>query len=104
MIQDGSRNACKTKDGFVHHELNISDRKAMLELFSTLKPSVVVHTAAQPFNDKAASIPSDDFDTNTVGSLNILEASRQSCPESPIFTCLPTRSMETYLFKYQRRN
>ena len=94
-------------DGFVHHELDIRDRKAMLELFSTLKPSVVVHTAAQPSHDKAASIPFDDFDTNAVGTLNILEACRQSCPESPIIhmstnkvygdlpNCIPMNELET---------
>ena len=28
-------------------------------------------------------IPFDDFDTNAVGTLNLLEAARQACPESP---------------------
>jgi CDP-paratose 2-epimerase len=44
---------------------------------------VIVHAAAQPSHDRAASIPFDDFDTNAVGTLNLLEASRQACPEAP---------------------
>jgi CDP-paratose 2-epimerase len=42
-----------------------------------------VHTAAQPSHDRAAAIPFDDFDTNAVGTLNLLEAARRACPESP---------------------
>lgn len=69
--------------GFVHHELDIRDRPGVLALLAKVKPSVVVHTAAQPSHDRAAAIPFDDFDTNAVGTLNLLEAARQSCPESP---------------------
>lgn len=52
-------------------------------LLKKLRPSVIVHTAAQPSHDRAAAIPFDDFDTNAVGTLNLLEATRQACPESP---------------------
>jgi CDP-paratose 2-epimerase len=69
--------------GYVHHELDIRDRQGMLDLVSEIRPSAIVHTAAQPSHDRAAAIPFDDFDTNAVGTLNLLEAARQSCPESP---------------------
>ena len=69
--------------GFVHHELDIRNRTGVLELVKTVKPNVIVHTAAQPSHDRAAAIPFDDFDTNAVGTLNLLEATRQACPESP---------------------
>jgi CDP-paratose 2-epimerase len=68
---------------FVHHELDIRDRAGALALIKELRPSVIVHTAAQPSHDRAAAIPFDDFDTNAVGTLNLLEATRQFCPESP---------------------
>ena len=55
----------------------------MLALVRQLKPDAIVHTAAQPSHDRAAAIPFDDFDTNAVGTLNLLEAARQACPESP---------------------
>jgi CDP-paratose 2-epimerase len=69
--------------GFVHHELDIRDRDGVLRLLAELKPHAIVHTAAQPSHDRAAAIPFDDFDTNAVGTLNLLEATRQACPESP---------------------
>ena len=69
--------------GFVHHELDIRDRAGVLALVRDVKPAVIVHTAAQPSHDRAAAIPFDDFDTNAVGTLNLLEAARQACPESP---------------------
>lgn len=68
---------------FVHHELDIRDRQGVLELFNVIKPDAIVHTAAQPSHDLAASIPFDDFDTNAVGTLNLLEAARQNCADSP---------------------
>ena len=68
---------------FKHHELDIRDRAAVIELVSALKPSAIVHTAAQPSHDRAADIPFDDFDVNAVGTLNMLEAARRHCAESP---------------------
>jgi CDP-paratose 2-epimerase len=72
-----------TIKGFVHHELDIRDRQGVLNLIESLQPDAIVHTAAQPSHDRAAAIPFDDFDTNAVGTLNLLEAVRQFCPESP---------------------
>ena len=68
---------------FVHHELDIRDRQGVLALLREVRPDAIVHTAAQPSHDRAAAIPFDDFDTNAVGTLNLLEATRQACPESP---------------------
>ena len=68
---------------FSHHELDIRNRVDVLELIKNLKPSVIIHTAAQPSHDRAAAIPFDDFDTNAVGTLNLLEAARQFAPEAP---------------------
>ncbi len=69
--------------GYQHHELDIRNREGILELLRTVRPDAIVHTAAQPSHDRAAAIPFDDFDTNAVGTLNLLEAARQACPESP---------------------
>jgi CDP-paratose 2-epimerase len=70
-------------EGFRHHELDIRNRDGVLALMKEVKPDAIVHTAAQPSHDRAAAIPFDDFDTNAVGTLNMLEAVRQACPESP---------------------
>jgi CDP-paratose 2-epimerase len=68
---------------YVHHEIDIRDRYRVLELVKEVGPTVIVHAAAQPSHDRAANIPFDDFDTNAVGTLNLLEAARRACPESP---------------------
>jgi len=78
-----SRLAQQLGTAFLHHELDIRDRQGVLDLLRELKPDAIVHTAAQPSHDRAAAIPFDDFDTNAVGTLNLLEAARQACPESP---------------------
>jgi CDP-paratose 2-epimerase len=67
---------------FQHHELDIRHRAGVMDLVGALRPAAIVHTAAQPSHDLAAAIPFDDFDTNAVGTLNLLEAARQFCPES----------------------
>lgn len=62
---------------FVHHEIDIRDREGVIRLVSEIRPDAIVHTAAQPSHDRAAAIPFDDFDTNAVGTLNMLEATRR---------------------------
>ena len=73
-----------TLSTFHHHEVDVRDREGMLDLIRTLRPGAIVHAAAQPSHDRAASIPFEDFDTNAVGTLNVLEAARRFCPESPL--------------------
>jgi CDP-paratose 2-epimerase len=68
---------------FTHHEVDIRDRARVLELVAAIRPNAIVHTAAQPSHDLAASRPFDDFDVNAMGTMNLLEAARRSCPESP---------------------
>ncbi|MBA4189055.1 MAG: NAD-dependent epimerase [Planctomycetaceae bacterium] len=62
---------------FSHRELDIRDRNAVLALLKDVKPDLIVHAAAQPSHDLAASRPFDDFDVNAVGTLNLLEATRR---------------------------
>jgi CDP-paratose 2-epimerase len=74
---------------YQHHNLDIRDRAAVLNLFQKYGSAVslVIHTAAQPSHDWAAKEPFTDFDINAGGTLNFLEATRQFCPEAPfIFT------------------
>lgn len=68
---------------FVHHEVDIRDRSGVLNLLETVRPDAIVHTAAQPSHDLAAKMPFADFDTNAVGTMNMLEATRQFAVESP---------------------
>ena len=68
---------------FTHHELDIRDRAGVLKLVAEIRPTAIVHAAAQPSHDRAAAIPFDDFDTNAGGTLNLLEAARRAVPEAP---------------------
>jgi CDP-paratose 2-epimerase len=69
--------------GYRHHATDIRDRDAILALVRETRPSVIIHCAAQPSHDRAAAIPFLDFEVNAVGTLNLLEAARQVCPEAP---------------------
>jgi len=64
-------------------DVDIRDRAALIKLVAEVKPDAVVHTAAQPSHDLAASRPFDDFDVNAVGTLNLLEAVRQYATDIP---------------------
>ncbi len=77
---------------FKHVELDIRNRKDVLAFMEGIKPEAVVHTAAQPSHDLAASRPFDDFDTNAVGTLNLLESTRRFFPEA-VFVHLSTNKV-----------
>ena len=66
-----------------HSALDIRDRQGVLDLVRQTRPDLIVHTAAQPSHDRAAAIPFLDFEVNALGTLNLLEAARQFCAESP---------------------
>lgn len=67
----------KSISSFHHHELDIRNREGVLQIMKDIQPDAIVHTAAQPSHDRAADIPFQDFDTNAVGTFNLLEATRQ---------------------------
>ena len=69
---------------FSHHELDVRDRSGMLALVKAIRPDAVIHAAAQPSHDLAASRPFDDFDVNAAGTLNLLEALRREAPAAPL--------------------
>ena len=69
--------------GFQVHPIDIRNRQAVLDCIEKLRPAAILHTASQPSHDLAATIPFDDFDTNATGTLNLLEAARRFCPDSP---------------------
>ncbi|MCA9043785.1 MAG: NAD-dependent epimerase/dehydratase family protein [Planctomycetaceae bacterium] len=82
---DTSWNLAKLKEKcsrFTHCPLDIRDRAGVLKLVAEVQPDMIVHTAAQPSHDLAADRPFDDFDVNAVGTLNFLEAARQSAGDT----------------------
>jgi CDP-paratose 2-epimerase len=77
---------------FTHAPLDIRDRTAIEELFRTQRFDLIVHCAAQPSHDKAREIPLLDFEVNALGTINLLEATRQHAPEA-VFVFLSTNKV-----------
>jgi CDP-paratose 2-epimerase len=67
---------------FEHKNIDIRDRQGVFELFQENSFDLIIHCAAQPSHDKACQIPLLDFEVNALGTVNLLEATRQFCPEA----------------------
>jgi len=86
------RRLCERYPSFRHHEVDVRDRTAVLACVERLAPHAIVHAAAQPSHDLAATRPFDDFDVNAVGTLNLLEAARRHAPAA-IFVYMSTNKV-----------
>jgi CDP-paratose 2-epimerase len=82
----------RTTKRFEHRDVDVRDRETILRTVEEIGPDLIVHCAAQPSHDLAASRPFDDFEVNAVGTLNLLEAARRARPESP-FVFLSTNKV-----------
>ena len=74
---------------YTHFSFDVRDEEAIGKLFRDLGKEIVlvVHAAAQPSHDWAAKEPLTDFTVNANGTLVMLEATRQYCPDATfIFT------------------
>ena len=72
-----------------HESVDIRDIDAIEKVFAAhgADISIVIHAAAQPSHDWAATDPQTDFTVNANGTLNLLEATRKHCPDAVfIFT------------------
>ncbi len=76
-------------DSYIHHDADIRNMELIDEIFKTYSSDIklVVHTAAQPSHDWAATDPLTDFSINAQGSLNLLEAARKHCPDCVFVFC-----------------
>jgi CDP-paratose 2-epimerase len=74
---------------FVSIELDIRDADGVMHVFSqhAADLELVIHTAAQPSHDWAASDPQTDFTVNANGTLNLLEAARHHAPNATFIFC-----------------
>lgn len=74
---------------YIHYGESICSNFHMDKLFAQHGKSIaaVIHCAAQPSHDKAASIAQLDFQVNAVGTSNVLESTRRFAPEATfVFT------------------
>jgi GDP-4-dehydro-6-deoxy-D-mannose reductase len=59
------------------HDIDVRDRAALRELILREKPALVFHLAAMSHVPTSRANPEATFDTNVVGTFNLLEAVRQ---------------------------
>ncbi len=79
----------ETLKNYTHYDADIRDHEAVSKIYGRYGKDVkaVIHCAAQPSHDWAASDPYMDFTVNANGTLVMLENFRKHCPESVfIFT------------------
>lgn len=77
----------KVIPSYIHHSIDIRDKKAVEEIFQKTRFDIVIHCAAQPSHDWAAQEPFTDFEINANGTLNLLESFRKYSPDGVfIFT------------------
>jgi len=76
-------------DSFRALELDIRDADSVDRVFAQHASSLelVIHTAAQPSHDWAASEPQTDFTVNANGTSNLLEATRRHAPAATFIFC-----------------
>lgn len=69
---------------YTHYSCDIRDENALAKIFQQYRRdiSVIIHAAAQPSHDWAAIEPHTDFTVNAMGTLNLLELTRQHCPNA----------------------
>jgi CDP-paratose 2-epimerase len=77
---------------FRHVNIDIRDRQRVSRIIEEISPDLLIHAAAQPSHDLAAKVPFIDFEVNAMGTLNLLEATRQGSPES-VFVFLSTNKV-----------
>ena len=53
---------------------DIRDRQKMKDIFAEYQPEIVFHLAAQPLVRLSYEIPAETYETNVMGSINIMEA------------------------------
>jgi len=78
------RNLESTVHDYQHFNIDIRDQTFVNQVFAEFNSDVriIIHTAAQPSHDWAASQPQVDFSVNANGTLNLLEACREFCPDA----------------------
>ena len=75
----------KENSNYEHLNIDIRNYQNLRKLFKKYKKniSLIIHCAAQPSHDYGKNFPKIDFNVNATGTLNLLELTKEFCPESP---------------------
>ena len=70
---------------FNNLNLDIRNKEGLKKIFKKYKKkiSVIIHCAAQPSHDYGKDFPFLDFSINATGTLNLLELTKNYCPDAP---------------------
>ncbi len=71
-----SRENILTDPKIAYHEVDIRDAASLKQIFVDVRPDIVMHFAALASVPDSVQNPSSYFDTNVIGSFNLLEAMR----------------------------
>jgi len=69
---------------FAMHKADVVDAEQLADVVRSFQPDTVFHTAGQVAMTTSLSNPRRDFETNVVGTFNVLEALRKHCPDATI--------------------
>jgi len=75
----------KKHRNFKHYNADIRNISSLKKIFIKFKKKIclIIHCAAQPSHDYGAKFPILDFNVNATGTLNLLELTKEFCPDSP---------------------
>ncbi|HUO17271.1 MAG TPA: NAD-dependent epimerase/dehydratase family protein [Verrucomicrobiae bacterium] len=85
---------CAEVPGYKHHDVDIRDTEAISHIFARYGGdiSLIIHAAAQPSHDWAATNPHVDFTVNANGTSTLLEAARRFAPNA-VFIFMSTNKV-----------
>ena len=87
---------CRVADQITHIRGDVRNLPLLLEVFQSYRPEIVIHMAAQPIVRKSYTIPVQTYETNVLGTVNVLECVRQS---STVRSFLNVTTDKVYLNK-----
>lgn len=67
----------KEVPGYLHFYADIRDREMVIKLLAKTRPDLIIHADSR-LPGKTTAQPCDDFEANTVGTLNVLEGLREA--------------------------
>ena len=82
--EDSLFDLAKLKDKIIDIRADIRDLKKLEEVFEKYKPEIIIHLAAQAIVRTSYDIPRETFETNFMGTINIIECSRKYKPKSVV--------------------
>ena len=85
-VKQNISNIKKQYKNYYHYNIDIRNFTKLKKIFRKFKKKItfVIHCAAQPSHDWAASDPFLDYSINSTGTLNILENIRLNCPNAKL--------------------